>query len=490
MAKKPAAAPAPKPEFKEVAAAGDRDHFGAWLGELVGTPDPVLASLGGDLAHYRRLMSDPKVKSVWQQRQRAVLAADWEVEPGGDSPRDKAAAEDLQEQLDGIAFDAACAKMLHAQFYGYAVGELMYARDGQRIVLTDIRVRRQERFVWTRDLELKLLRAAGNPLGDPVPPAKFWVVKAEGDNDDDPHGLGLAHWLYWPVWFKRNGAKFWAVALEKFGMPTAVGIHPQGATDPEIAKLLASLRAIHGSSAVAFPDGFEAKFLESLKTSGGSHEAFMRYWDEEIIQVLLSQTMTTNNGSSRSQAEVHAEVRDDVVKGDSDLTCESFNTGPARWLTAWNHPGAAVPRVWRRLDAEEDLSQRAAREKIIAETSGLRPTAKHVVEVYGGEWEVAPAAAPAQPPFVPAGPGRNDPAFAEAAERDATDDLVDQMLTVTAPALEAVVETIRQTVDEAPTLEIAIDRLAALFPGKTPGDLEEVLASAMMASHLGGMADG
>lgn len=505
MAKRPrkdrgGAAPA-KPEFAEIAPSQDRDLFGGWLGELIGTPDPVLESLGGDMAHYRRLMSDTKVKACWQQRQRALLSADWEVEAGGDTPQDKAAAEDLDRQLKAISFDAVCAKMLHAQFYGFAAGELMYALDDGRVVLTDIRVRRQERFAWTRDLETRLLRP-GAPLGVPLPLAKFWIVKAEGDNDDDPHGLGLAHWLYWPNWFKRNGAKFWAVALEKYGMPTAMGAYPAGASPKERADLLAMLQAIHGSSAVAFPEGFEAKLLESMKTSGGSHEAWMRYWDEEIIQVILSQTMTTNNGSSRSQAEVHEDVRDDVVKGDADLLCESFNNGPAKWLAAWNHPGAAPPRVWRRLEAEEDLTARATREKTISEMTGLRPTAKHVQEVYGGEWEIAPAlpGPPAPPSGIDyqqrlaamkarrTGADADSPAFAEPSERDATDDLVDQLAGLAGPVVDGMVDQVRIILATSADWNEVRRRLDALAAALPEADLAAALEGAMTVSALAGAA--
>lgn len=510
MAKRPrkdrgGAGPA-KPEFAEIAPSQDRDLFGGWLGELLGTPDPVLESLGGDMAHYRRLMSDTKVKACWQQRQRALLSADWEVEAGGDTPQDKAAAEDLDRQLKAISFDAACAKMLHAQFYGYAVGELMYAQDGRRWVIADIRVRRQERFAWTRDLDMRLLRP-GAPLGEPLPPCKFWLVKAEGDNDDDPHGLGLAHWLYWPNWFKRNGARFWAVALEKYGMPTALGAYPAGASPKERADLLTMLQAIHGSSAVAFPEGFEAKLLESMKTSGGSHEAWMRYWDEEIIQVILSQTMTTNNGSSRSQAEVHEDVRDDVVKGDADLLCESFNTGPAKWLTAWNHPGAAPPRVWRRLEAEEDLTARAGREKTISEMAGLRPTARHIQDVYGGEWEAAPSAAPPAPPSgidhgkrLAAMQARRTgaegdvdapaPAFAEPAGRDATDELVDQLATIAGPVMDGMVDQVRTILATSADWAEVRRRLDAVAEDIPEADLAAALEGAMTVSALSGAADG
>jgi hypothetical protein len=52
--------------------------------------------------------------------------------------------------------------------------------------------------------------------------------------------------------------------------------------------------------------------------------------DECIAKVVLSQTMTTQDGSSLSQAQVHAGVKLEVVKSDADLLSDSFNAGPAR----------------------------------------------------------------------------------------------------------------------------------------------------------------
>lgn len=481
--------PAP-PELGEIAATDDLLDLGGFMEEL-GTPDPVLESLGGDLVHYRRLMRDHQVKSCWQQRQRAVVAAEWRVEPGGERPIDQAAAEDLEAQLKAIAFDRISMRMLHAQYYGYAVGECLYAWEGNRLALTDIRVRKSERFrIRRRDKQLMLLRGGRQP--EEMPARKFWVVTADGDNDDDPHGLGLAHQLYWPVFLKRNGARFWAVALEKFGMPTAAGHYPPGSPDRDINRLIQSLRAIHGSSAVAFPEGFKAELLESVRKSGGDHEAFLRYWDEAIAKIVLSQTMTTDNGSSRAQATVHQDVRDDVIKGDADLLCESFNQGPARWMTAWNFPGAAAPSVWRELTEAEDLDKRAEREEVISRTTGLRPTQRHVEDIYGGEWETKPEA-PSPAGRVPPKAGAE---FAEPQDRDAVDDLADQVDGLAdqvdglaAPMMAELVEDIRRIVDTSPTLEEAAARLSAAFAEWTPGELEELMARSMMVAHLQGATE-
>jgi phage gp29-like protein len=472
-----------KPDFREIAVSRDREMFAGYVGEIIGTHDPVLRGLGGDLDEYRRLLRDHQVKSCWQQRIRAVTSAEWDVEPGGSSTADKMAADWLRETLHGLRWDAVTAKMAHAQMYGYAVGECLYARDGQRVALDAIKVRRQERFGFDVDGNLRYLRHPGD-AGAPVPPAKFWVLAADGDNDDDPHGLGLCHWLYWPVFLKRNGAVFWATALEKFGMPTAVGTYPEGADDPQsVTNLLAALRAIHGSSAVAFPAGFEYKLLEAVRTSGGDHERWMRYWDAAITKIILSQTMTTEDGSSRAQAEVHQDVADDVTKADADLLCESFNRSPVRWLTAWNFPTARPPRVWRRVEQQEDLTDRAKRDQVIAQTTGLRPTARYVHDTFGGEWEATPAAT-AQ--------GAASPEFDEGV-RDATDDLVDQVGTLAAPAIEGLYDQMRAILDRA--IATGADfaevqrELLALTAGPPPERLAEVMGQAMILSHLGGAVE-
>ncbi len=81
-----------------------------------------------------------------------------------------------------------------------------------------------------------------------------------------------------------------------------------------------------------------------------------------IAKVMLSQTMTADDGSSRAQAQVHHGVFIDVADSDSDLVCESFASQTGMWLTQWNFPGAKAPKVRRIPDTPEDLSKRSERD--------------------------------------------------------------------------------------------------------------------------------
>ena len=104
-----------------------------------------------------------------------------------------------------------------------------------------------------------------------------------------------------------------------------------------------------------------------------------------ISKIVLSQTMTTDDGSSRSQAEVHKDVRDEVVEADSDLLCGTFNRSVARWWRDLNYPGAAVPRVWRKTEPDEDINERADRDTKI-HALGYDPTEDYIKETYGEGW--------------------------------------------------------------------------------------------------------
>jgi len=101
----------------------------------------------------------------------------------------------------------------------------------------------------------------------------------------------------------------------------------------------------------------------------------------------------TANKLNVSAAEPPAWQR--LIKSDADLLCESFNQGPARWLTEWNFPGAALPRVYRRTEPSDDLAQRSAIERRLFDL-GYRPTLQQIKDEYDGEWEAVPAMEPAQ----------------------------------------------------------------------------------------------
>lgn len=473
------------PDLREIATTRDgRDITRGFVDTLPLLPsqDSVLQSRGrGDLRVYEEIARDDQVKTCFEQRRLAVVSREWDVEPGGTGAREEAAAQMLREQLNSIRWDAVTDKMLWGLHYGYAVAECLWVRDGRRVALDAIKVRKQRRFAFDPQMELRLLTTTRAVDGEPLPPRKFWLYQVGADNDDEPYGLGLGHWLYWPTFFKRNGIKFWLIFLEKFGAPTTKGTYPPNAGTEERQRLLAALRAVHTDSAIMVPEGMVIELIEAARSGTVDYTSLYDRMDAAIAKVILGQTMTTDDGSSRAQAEVHMEVRQDLVKADADIVCESFNRSVARWLTEWNFgPDVAPPRVWRDIEDPEDLQTRAERDKTLFDM-GFRPTLREIQETYGGQWvDVGPAAGrgPLPPPAFAADGGFPD----QQALEDALEAIDDEALQAQAEQLLAPVwALIRREGAEA-----ALGRLAEAAPDLDDSGLQEMLARVIFTGEIWG----
>ena len=420
-----------------------------------------------------------RVHSLLEQRQDALIAAEWEVVPGGEDSRDREAADFLRGQLMALNWDAITRRMHKGVLYGYSVAECIFGMDGNKITLDAVKIRKPWRFGFGKDGELKLRVNAQTLL---MPERKFWIAVWGADDDDSPYGQGLGHALWWPVYLKRNGAKFWAAYLDKFGSPSVKSKYPAGATEKEKATALEAAKAFRNESAVAVPEGFDVELIEAAKNSGGSYEEFLKYWDGAIAKIILSQTGTTQQGQYSGTAEVLNDVKSELVKADADLLCESFNDTVATWLTEWNFPGAKTPQVWRKVpNTRREEAQRAADKG--AYEIGLELTDDAINRRYGEDWKRRAAA----PVSVPS----DSPAFAEPG-RDEPDEIAEQLESVTNAAGTGMINMIRAELDAAiragEDFAAFSDRIAGLYPVMDTAELAEALEGAVLAANLSGRA--
>jgi phage gp29-like protein len=476
--------------------------------------DSVLLTRGqGDYKVYEELKRDDQVFATWQQRTLAVVSRPYEVIPASDAPLDVAAADLLRKTLTTLNFDRMTEKMLNGRFYGYAVAECLWEQDGKNVLLKAVKVKKQRRFSFMPDGTLRLKKQDVTD-GVPLPPRKFWTYSCGAEDDDEPYGIGLAHWLYWPVFFKRNDLKFWLMFLEKFGVATVLGKYRPGASVNEKEQLLEAAKALQTDAAVTIPDTMMLELLEAARSAGDQAEFYDRM-NAAISKIVLSQTMTTDDGASLAQGTVHMTVRDELVRADADLVCESFNAGPARWLTDYNFKGANAPQVWRKMANDGQLKFRAELLKTVSEIGVARPTIDHIRDTFGGEWE--PAAPAPQPFAAPAFGGRvaptdlspafhDDlaasmtrvmrkikpaPAFAENAQPDAPTTLAAQLEEAAAAVNDGFLNAVQTAFSEASDYEDLIARITNLIGDArlNPTQLATVLQAGFATAELSGRAD-
>jgi phage gp29-like protein len=455
---------------------------------------------GGDLRFYERLTRDDQVFPAFTQRRLSVISRETKVDPGGPSELDKLAADHLRDQLKRISWDRTSMRMLAGIMYGFSVGECMFRFDGRYVLLDAIKVRRARRFRFGIDGTLRLI-----PYGliTPIvmPPRKFWVTTWGADDDDDPYGRGLGHYLYWPVWFKRNAIRFWSIYLETFAMPTPKAEVPAGATEAERRKVMAILDDVRAGGKLIVPKGVAVDFVQAMKDSGGDYNAFCDRMDGAIAKVVNTQTMTMDDGASLSQGQVHERKGNAVGKSDSDILTESFSAGPGKWLTEWNFPGAKPPIVYRDFADSEDLGARATRDNALNQM-GYRPTPEYVRDTYGDGYQYvgpgagapdtnsqsaavdiagAPVAADAVAPQIPAATFAEPPRDAS----DAVEDLVagDGWREVLGPQ----VDQVEKLIAECTSLEEVRNRLGELAI-ESPHQLADALSRVMFAARVAGNA--
>lgn len=507
--------PSRRPEMGEIATIGGNQDitrpFIDPLGRLLLPEDELLLLKGGTgwrrLEVYEQVRQNPQIFSCLQQRFSAVTQAEWDVLPGqrkGMEPtaQDEKAAEFIRDVLDNgfgkSSWDDVTHKMLWGVFYGYSVGECLWAKDGAYTVLNadrgGIRVRNRKRFQFDIDGDPKLITYTDS-YGQTLPDKKFWVFSTGADHSDDPYGRGLAHWLYWLDWFQRNGMKFWLFFLEKWAQPTPWGKYPAGTSDADQDKLLETLGNIMTDAGVITPEGMEIELLEASRSGAADYDALYERMDEGISKVCLSQTMTTDDGSSLAQAKIHDKVADHVKKADADLINGSFNSGPVRWLIDFNRSvlgDCTYPQVWRKVEPEEDINSRAERDERLY-ALGYRLTPEKFEEIYGEGYELAPEPAPM--PEEDASDavddeqddpqGQNEDEFAR---RPSTADVMAQRLGREAqPHVAEMINRLSEMLEGSEDLVEFRQKIDRSFPDLGGDGLVDVLQQAMTAARFAGV---
>jgi phage gp29-like protein len=367
------------------------DFWGAYLDRYVlPSTDPILRDKGGhNLDFYEPVRQDDQVKAGMGQLIAQIISRETIVLPGGDKPIDIEAAKDLKRQLSEIPWDDVCSKMAWGNFWGFSIAEAMYEPgEGDRVELAGLLPRHRKRFLWTYENEIRW-RNNRDYNGAELLPNKYWVFTLGDDSVDDPNGRGLAYWLYWPTFFKRQGMRWWILFLEKYSKPHRHGTYQVGATPEEIESLEDALQAFGEDDWTTSSEGTTISLIEASRSGGSDYQGMVDICNAAISKIINGQTMTTDNGSSRSQAEVHQDIGTAMAKQLSDVICQSFSNSIGRWLTEWNYPGAAIPKVWRQFDSK-DIKAEADTDTVLS-ALGIKLKSDAIAEKYGDNYEIPEA---------------------------------------------------------------------------------------------------
>ena len=503
-----------KPETNEIAGIPqDIDIFLGWM-QRIENPDPVLRTESGGrgLKLYDEVARDAHANAVLSNRYMALSGCEWEVlaaaspaKKGRPGPvtREQQIAEFVNQVLLSCNFSQAIQELSQAILYGFYVAEILWKIDaGGSVGIKRIVTKHPRRFSFTALRELRLLTFSNMVEGVALPDKKF-VVFTWGSSDN-PFGCGLGQKLWWPVWFKKSGIKFWMIMLEKFGMPTIKGLYPPGTDAASQQKLMDAIEAFQTDSGVIIPDTMQLELLEATRTGNVSYQDLLDYMDRAISKCVLGQTLTTEvKAGSLAASKTHNEIRNEIIKSDADILVDTLNATLIKWIVDYNFDGVTdYPKLWFRTEPGEDLFQLAQRDKILVVDCGLSIAKRYFYDTYSipepesGEELVAPA-----PPVAPinpvqsglnqAKPGQDGKPAAAFSETSALNLFPDQTAidAMQPPAGKVLTETLKPVIDliqKGYSYQEVEDNLTKLWPEMKIAEIEKLMERAIFVSEVWG----
>lgn len=127
----------------------------------------------------------------------------------------------------------------------------------------------------------------------------------------DRYSKGLFNSLVLIYIYKKNAMAYWSNFQSKFGIPPVI-VKTDLSDGKKVNSLTYFMQNMRSNtfSLVGYDDTVEV--LSNVNTDAfQTFEHLVRHCDEQIAKVLEGQTMTANDGSSRSQAEVHERIAEE-----------------------------------------------------------------------------------------------------------------------------------------------------------------------------------
>lgn len=281
------------------------------------------------------VLGDDRVQAVLGTRVNGLLGLPLEFEAVDESDRAIELANVLEEDWWAFAPEPTLREWLsYALLVGACAAELVWDVTGQR-ALPRLKVwhpstlRRSDAGQWSVRL------ANGKDL--PITPGdgKWALLAPYGERRAGTHALVRALAL---PWLSKNFAvSDWNRYSEVHGNPTKVGRHPGGATKEEKDAFLSDMRAMASSAAVVVPDGWNVELLEAKVGSGEVFAKLIEWANKAMSVAVLGQNLTTDvEGGSHAAAQVHENVRQDLIDSDAETLSTTAREQVLVWWAEFN----------------------------------------------------------------------------------------------------------------------------------------------------------
>lgn len=296
---------------------------------------------------------------VLGSRKRAITGLSGEITPASDSAADVALADEVRQLIVASDFGNMLADALDGLGKGYSVNEIQWDTSAKQWMPLTYTWRDPRFFNYDRQTGRKLLLIADDsPMGRELWPYKF-IQHIPRLKSGIPIRGALARMVAVAYMCKGIALADWMTFAELFGMPIRVGKYGRNVTQGEKNTLRNALANIGTDAAAMIPEGMAIEFIERKGGTGGDqlYQGLCEFLDKQISKGVLGQTMTTDDGASLSQAQVHNDVRMDILEADAKQLADTINRDLIIPYITLNHgPQKVYPRFTLPIPDAEDLA--------------------------------------------------------------------------------------------------------------------------------------
>lgn len=458
----------------------------------------LLAADQGQIADYVTLAEemeerDPHYASVLGTRKRKISGIEPIVEPASEDKADVALADEVREHIaEHDGFTDLVESLLDGLGKGFSVVEMHWDTTANYWVPETFEQRPQRHFLFDRETgkEIRLLDDSAPVDGVSLHPNKYLVHKPKLKSGHIARG-GLARLVAFSWMCKAYTLKDWMAFAETYGLPLRIGRYGPSATAEDVQNLFTAVANIGTDAAAVLPESMKIDFQNAgTAQSEKIFENLARYLDEQISKAVLGQTMTSDNGSSMAQAEVHDDVRHDIAHADARSVTGTLNRDLIKPFIDLNHgEQARYPHLAITVEEAEDTDMILKHTAKLAGV-GVRIKQSEVRAKMGYSEpdendEVIGATPVSDAPTTALNRAMNE-------TQDPVDDLeaiADEMLEDWEEVMDETLASIEAALEGAESFEEAMTKLSEL--GLPSGDLIDALVKgAFKARSIGDVHDG
>ena len=304
--------------FKEIST--NRRQFFNLPWQRYSNPDDLIGRKG--LKIYGEMGNDDAVKAALSMKMHAVLSTGWDIEPATTDALDIETAEFMKHnfvKMEGSLDDNLLA-IMSALRYGFSLSELIFRQFDTgtysgKIGLKAIKTRLPYEFGFLTDPYDNLLEDGITQGTNRFPSSKF-VLYSFNSEFGNLYGTSDLRAAYAPYWMKKNVWNWWAMFLDRYGIPLAEGMYPRnsGLSDQAVSDLQTMLARLQAATSITHPDDIKLAFPTSSISAQGSQvfEKALQAAELAIARALLLPNLlgmsAQGDTGSYGQAKKHFDV--------------------------------------------------------------------------------------------------------------------------------------------------------------------------------------